>query len=202
MKSFSQFFIEQNKKDKTVVFAYGRFNPPTTGHEKLINKVISVAKEHDADYFVIPSHSTKPPSKNPLTFQQKFEVLKYIIDGFHIGKFGITFIDVLKYLQQMGYNKVLQIAGSDRQAEFLGLVNKYNGKPDSKTGNIDFNFYTYEVVSSGERDPDSDNLEGMSASKLRNFAMQGDFKNFEKGMSAQIPHKLKLQTFELIRKTP
>lgn len=202
MKSFNQFFVEQIQKDKTVVFAYGRFNPPTIGHEKLIQKTIDTAMKNKADYFVIPSHSTQPVKKNPLTFEEKFQVLKYLVDIPHIGKFGTTFIEVLKKLQEIGYTKVIQIAGSDRQAEFLGLVNRYNGKPDTKTGNVDFNFRSYEVVSSGERDPDSESIEGMSASKLRELALKGDFKSFEKGMSSKIPHKVKLHTYSIIRKTP
>lgn len=201
MKPFRSFFVEQVKSDKTVVFAYGRFNPPTTGHEKLINKVIETAHKHKADYFIIPSHSTKPANKNPLALNQKLSVLKYVVDSAHLKSFGTTFIDVLKRFQLMGYTNVIQVAGSDRQAEFLGLVNKYNGKPDPKTGNMDFNFRTFEVISSGERDPDSDNLEGMSASKLRALAIKGDFKNFEKGMSVKVPHKVKLQIFDIIRKT-
>lgn len=201
MKTFSQFFIEQITKDKTIVFAYGRFNPPTIGHQKLIETVLKVADQNRADYYIIPTHSTEPRKKNPLTFEEKFQVLKYLVDISHIGKFGTTFFETLKKFQQMGYNRVIQIAGSDRQAEFLGLVNKYNGKPDPKTGNVDFNFKSFEVVSSGERDPDSDGVEGMSASKLRNYAAKGDFKSFEKGISDKVPHKTKLYTYEAIRKT-
>ena len=201
MKSFRQFYLEQAEKDKVVVFAYGRFNPPTIGHEKLIDKVIETATKNKADYFIVPSHSTEPKKKNPLTFEEKFQILKYMIDITHIGKFGTTFIEVLKNLQQMGYTKVIQIAGSDREAEFLGLVNRYNGKPDPKTGNVDFNFKLFQVVSSGDRDPDSEGLEGMSASKIREFAAKGDFNNFEKGLSNKIPHKTKLYTYEAIRKT-
>lgn len=199
MKTFSQFFIEQ-LNNKTVVFAYGRFNPPTIGHEKLIQTVLDTAAKYNADYFIVPSHTTQPVTKNPLTFEEKFQLLKYMIDISHIGKFGTTFIDTLKTLQKMGYSNAIQIAGSDRQTEFLGLVNKYNGKPDPKTGNVDFNFKTFEVISSGERDPDSESVEGMSASKVRKFAADENFAKFEQGMSAKIPHKAKLYAFESIRK--
>jgi hypothetical protein len=201
MKLFQAFFIEQLAKEKTIVFAYGRFNPPTTGHEKLINKVISIAEKNNTDYYIVPSHSTQPPKKNPLSFQQKYDVLQYMLNKEHIAAFSSTYIDLLKKFQQLGYTKVIQIAGSDRQSEFLALVNKYNGKPDPKTGNIDFNFRSFEVVSSGDRDPDSDSVEGMSASKLRQYAAVEDFKNFEKGMSNKVPHKVKLHVYNVIRKT-
>lgn len=202
MKSFKQFFTEQTTQDKTIVFAYGRFNPPTVGHEKVINKVAQVARKQNAPFVIVPSHSITPKSKNPLTIEQKMSVLKYMVpNSNNIGDFGTTFINVLKTLQQMGYTKAIQIAGSDRQAEFLALVNKYNGKPDPKTGNVDFNFKTFEVLSSGERDPDSDSVEGMSASKLRNLAAIGDFESFKEGMSSSIPDKVKKSVFDIIRKT-
>lgn len=201
MKSFKQFFVEQTTA-KTAVFAYGRFNPPTTGHEKLIKVVTKATEKYNADGFIIPSHSTEPKNKNPLTFEQKASVLKYIVSApLKLASFGSTFINVLKELQALGYTNVIQIAGSDRQAEFLGLVNKYNGRPDPKTGNIDFNFRQYNVVSSGERDPDSDSIEGMSASKLRMLAIEGNFEQFARGMSSAVPNELKRQTYETIRKT-
>ena len=122
-----------------------------------------------------------------------------IPDKSKIATFGKTFIEVLKKLQQLGYTNVTQIAGSDRQAEFLGLVNKYNGRPDASTGNIDFNFQTYKVESSGNRDPDSDSVSGMSASKLRELAIKGDFASFAKGMSSTVPKEIKTKTYNTIR---
>ena len=200
MKSFRQFYIEQTKDRKPLVFAYGRFNPPTIGHQQLIDKVVSTANEQGADYFIIPSHSIEPKKKNPLTFSEKATILGYMVrDNSKIGTFGTTFINVLKKLQELGYTNVIQIAGSDRQAEFLGLVNKYNGRPDPSTGNVDFNFETYKVQSSGERDPDSDSVSGMSASKLRQLALNGDFNSFAKGMSQTVPEAVKAKTYNTIR---
>ena len=76
MKTFKQFFLEQTQ-DKTVVFAYGRYNAPTIGHQKLIDTVVDTAKQSNADYLIVPSHSTKPPEKNPLTVDQKIEVFVF-----------------------------------------------------------------------------------------------------------------------------
>ena len=201
MKSFKQFFVEQNKPIKSIVFAYGRFNPPTIGHEVVIKKVINTAAKMNAEYAIIPSHGTTPKYKNPLSLQEKIGLLQYMVsDPSKVKDFGTTFIDVLKKFYQMGYTHVIQIAGSDRKPEFLALVNKYNGKPDPTTGNVDFNFNTFEVISSGERDPDSEDVEGMSASKLRALAVKGDFDNFSQGMSPKIPKPLKKTIFNIIRK--
>jgi len=201
MKSFKQFFTEQ-VTSKKAIFAYGRFNPPTIGHEKLILIVSKLADKHNAVGFIIPSHSTEPRKKNPLNFEQKANILKYVLPkNLQLGSFGTTFINVLKELQSRGFTDVIQVAGSDRQTEFLGLVNKYNGKQDPKTGNVDFNFNSYDVVSSGERDPDSDSIEGMSASKLRMLAAENNFDRFAKGLPSLVPLDVKKQTFLTIRKT-
>ena len=199
MKTFRQHFNEQAEK-KTIVFAYGRFNPPTVAHNMLINKVIEVAKQQQGDYFIIPSHSIKPPDKNPLSAEQKIKILKYMVpDSSRIGTFGETYISALQKLQEMGYNNVIQIAGSDRIPEFSMLANKYNGKPD-KTGQIVFNFNNFEFVSAGNRDPDSEGMEGMSASKLRNLASNGNIEEFKTGMAETIPDAIKMETYNQIRK--
>jgi hypothetical protein len=199
MKTFRQFFIEQLEK-KTAVFAYGRFNPPTVAHNMLISKVMETAKQQQGDYFIIPSHSTKPPDKNPLTPEQKIKILKFMVsDPSKIGTFGQTYISALQKLQEMGYNNIIQIAGSDRIPEFSMLVNKYNGKQD-KTGQVVFNFNQFEFVSAGNRDPDSEGMEGMSASKLRSLALEGNFEEFQLGMAETVPDKIKTETYNQIRK--
>lgn len=198
MKTFRQFFLEQSQK-KTVVFAYGRFNPPTTAHNMLIEKVIEAAKQHNGDYFIVPSHSTKPPEKNPLDIDQKIKILEYMVpDSSKVGTFGQTYITALQKLQEMGYNNVIQIAGSDRIPEFSFLVNKYNGKPD-KSGNVAFDFNQFEFVSAGERDPDSEGMTGMSASKLRKLALDGNLDEFKQGMANSVPDKLKEETYKHVR---
>jgi len=199
MKTFRQFFIEQAQK-KTAVFAYGRFNPPTIAHNMLIDKVIETARQHNGDYFIIPSHSVKPPEKNPLTAAEKIQILKFMVpDSSQIGTFGQTYITALQKLEQMGYNNIIQIAGSDRIPEFTFFVNKYNGKPD-KSGQPPFNFSVFEFVSAGERDPDSEGMSGMSASKLRKLAVDGDLESFKQGMAESVPDELKEQTYNKLRK--
>lgn len=196
MKSFKQFFTEQS--NKTAVIAYGRYNPPTVGHEKLIRKLTEVAKKSNGDGFLVPSH-TQNNKKDPLSFEEKKQILKYITPaGIQILDSGTNLINLLQDLQSKGYNNIIHIAGSDRIPEFEGLVGKYNGKPDSK-GNIPFQFNSYKFESAGERDPDSEGVEGMSASKLRKAALEGDYSLFKQGMSQTVPEILVKQTFNHIR---
>lgn len=206
MIAFNQFFTEQTKDGKTAVFAYGRFNPPSIGHLKLIDKVVSIAQKNNADYFIVPSHqsltkrSLSDYQKNPLTLEDRITVLKYMVDNTkNVVSFGTTFINTLKELQNLGYTNVIQIAGSDREKEFIDLINRYNGRPN-KEGDIPFQFNSYKVVSSGQRDPDSEGVEGMSASKLRNLAAEGKYEQFKKGMASTVPEVLKLKTYKQIRK--
>ena len=204
MKSFKQFFTEK-ENEKAVAFAYGRFNPPTIGHEKLINTVVQTAKANGADYFIIPSKSSAKQTpaerkKNPLSLEERTNILKHVVPNPDaVVDFGATFVDALKKFQEMGYTKVYHIAGSDREQSFMIPVNKYNGKPD-QSGNIPFQFDSYSFVSAGQRDPDSEGVEGMSASKLRQLAIEGDYETFETGMSKEVPEDLKKQAFETIRK--
>jgi len=189
-----------SNQNKAVVFAYGRYNPPTIGHQKLIDTVVNAANNHQADYLIIPSHSTKPPEKNPLSISQKIEILKHMVpDASKVSEAGATYINALQKIQEMGYENVIQVAGSDREPEFMNLVKAYNGKPD-KTGNIPFNFKSFNFVSAGERDPDSEGVEGMSASKIRKLAADGRINEFKSGMADSVPDNIKQKTYDEIRK--
>jgi len=195
MKTFKQFFYEA--AEKTAVIAYGRYNPPTIGHEKLVQTVEDTASKVGGDAFVIPSHS-QDPNKNPLNYLQKKELLQLMSDNIRVLDSGKTLISLLQELQSEGYTDIVHVAGSDRIPEFERIVNTYNNKPN-KAGEIPFSFKTYKFVSAGERDPDSEGVEGMSASKLRALAREGKLQEFSSGMSKRIPDNLKKQTFEIIR---
>jgi cytidyltransferase-like protein len=207
MKTFLEYFIgeEDEQNNKTVVFAYGRFNPPSIGHLKLIEQVISTAKKYKADYYIVPSQSTAKPTPkqvqtNPLSLQQRIAILKHMVpNSDSVADFGTTFINALKKFQEMGYTQAIQIAGSDREEEFMRLVNKYNGKADS-SGEAPFTFKEYKFVSAGQRDPDSEGVEGMSASKLRKFAVDGNYQEFESGMAPSVPEELKKEAYNQVRK--
>lgn len=153
----------------TAAFIFGRFNPPTIGHKKLYDKLALVSDVHFV--FVSPTQDSK---KNPLAKQQKINFMDAqfpamadrIINDPNIR----TIIDVMKFLETAGHKNVTMVAGSDRVQAFEDLLNKYNGK--------EYNFDTINVMSAGERDPDADTLEGVSASKAREAAVQGDFDGF------------------------
>ena len=196
MKSFKYFFVEQSA-NKTAVIAYGRYNPPTIGHQKLIDKINEIAFKHNCDGIIAPSH-TQDNIKNPLSYTEKEKILLEMSNGLNIIDQGKTFIGLLQFLQNQGYNSIIHVAGSDRIPEFQKLVETYNGKQDKK-GVIPFSFDSYEFVSAGERDPDTDGVEGMSASKLRLLAQEGNLEAFKQGMSSKVNDSLKEETFNKIR---
>ena len=182
MKKFSE-FLSEAANPKAIVFAFGRFNPPTNGHEKLMDKVASVSK--GGTYRIYPSQSTDP-KKNPLKFDEKVKFMRKMFPkharSIIADKSVKTAIDVVSKLYDEGYTKVTMVVGSDRVTEFETLLNKYNGVK-ARHGYFNFNGGV-QIVSAGERDPDSDDVSGMSASKLRAAASANDFEVFSKGMPA------------------
>jgi hypothetical protein len=170
-------------KNKSVVLTFGRFSPPTVGHEKLVNKIKDVAASRKADPMVFTSH-TYDKKKNPLTYDEKMHFLQIAFGPVVKKTTARTLIEVAKELSGK-YDTLIVVVGSDRVPEFQTLLDKYNGK--------EFEFKTIEVVSAGERDPDADDVSGMSASKLRSLAVAGDFETFKKGL----PSKLKTHAKEV-----
>jgi|TARA_A200000159_G_scaffold162875_1_gene187701 hypothetical protein len=151
---------------KTAVFAFGRMNPPTAGHKK-IGEVI---KAQPGDPFIFITH-TQNAKTDPLSFSQKLTFAQKIFPMIKVGDKAVrTWVQAMQKLEQMGYTDIIYVAGSDRVNEFNELLNKYNGR--------DYNFNSIKVVSAGERDPDAQGLEGMSASKMRDLAARGDKRTF------------------------
>lgn len=177
MKNFKQLIKEL--PSKTIVFAFGRFNPPTTGHELLIKAVKKLAQQKRADHVIYASRS-QDAKKNPLTVERKVHYLNMMFPQTHFvgaNDHVRTFIEAAKELNKK-YKNIVMVAGSDRVQEFNRLLNQYNGK--------EFNFDTIEVISAGERDPDADNATGMSATKMRTYASKGDYKNFKRGLPSSM----------------
>ena len=165
-------------KGKSIAFAFGRFNPPTIGHEKLINKVKSLPTN---DYKIFLSRSNDP-KKNPLSPRDKLDIMKKMFPS-HARNIEINqtnmVLDIATMLYKKGYTDVTMVAGSDRVREFETILKKYNGV-SSRHGMYDFD--NIKVVSAGERDPDAEGATGMSASKMRAAAAKGDLNNFKKGL--------------------
>ena len=183
---------EVKKTKGTLTIAFGRFNPPTTGHEKLLDTVAS--SSDDNDYMIIPSR-TQDKKKNPLDADTKVSVMQKMFpkhkDKIVNDKTNRTIFDVLKKAHTDGYANVRILGGADRVKEFEKLTGNYNGKL--------YQFDNLEIKSAGDRDPDSDNVTGMSASKQRKAAAEGDIKTFMKGVPKSLSQKDAEELFKKIR---
>ena len=195
MKTLKELLRKNTGKSKPVVFAFGRLNPPTIGHQKLIERIITVAKRVKG-LPVLYVSASQDKKKNPLTVKQKVDYLKKLYPrGIQIlPAIGSerTFMEILKNRFDKRHTDVYMIAGSDRVAEFKRLIKQYNGK--------DYNFDTTEVVSAGERDPDATGATGMSASKMREFAARNDFTSFKQGLITGTKEKDAMKLFKDLKK--
>jgi phosphopantetheine adenylyltransferase len=180
IKGFKEHYLKEAASEE-VVITFGRFNPPTNGHEKLLDKVASVAK--GSKYRVYASQSNDP-KKNPLSFTDKVKFMRKMFPkharAILMDKNVRNFFDALTIAHDDGFKRCTIVVGSDRVKEFDTVLNRYNGKK-AKHGFYEF-YGGVNVVSAGERDPDSDDVSGMSASKLRAAAKANDLIIFTKGM--------------------
>jgi len=169
-------------ENKSIAFTFGRFNPPTIGHEKLISKVKSLPTN---DYKIYLSRSNDP-KKNPLTPQQKLGYMKNMFPS-HARNIEINttnmILDIATNLYNKGYKEISMVVGSDRVREFDTILKKYN---DVKSRHGYYNFDKINIVSAGERDPDAEGAVGMSASKMRAAAAKGDLNSFKKGLPSGV----------------
>ena len=173
-----ELFLKEDDRS-TAVFAFGRFNPPTIGHQKLLDKVMDMTKQVNGKGYVFLSQKQNNKT-DPLTFKEKQDYIKMFYPQLAIGDAGVkTIIQALQKIQAEGRTRIVMIAGSDRVMEFQKLLNQYNGKPD-KAGNDLYKFDSIDVVSAGERDPDQEGASGASASKARELANKGQEHEFSK----------------------
>jgi hypothetical protein len=197
MKSFLERLQDESKTQKPVVMAFGRMNPPTTGHEKLVNKVHQLAKDYNADHKVVISHSIDA-KKNPLDPKTKLKHAKRFFPGTNIetsDKEHPTFLQHAAKLFQQGHDHLIMVAGSDRVKEYEQKLKQYNG---TAQGSL-YNFKKIEVKSAGQRDPDAEGTEGMSASKMREHAQNNDFNSFKQGIPSHVPEKHARELFRDVR---
>jgi hypothetical protein len=198
MKTYKSFMTEE--KGDTAIFTFGRFNPPTLGHEKLVIAVANVARREGGEYFVYPSH-TQDPKKNPLDQTTKVRYMKKMFSKHKeniITSTAKNALEVASELQDKGYTNLVMVVGSDRVKDFQNLLDRYNGDETKAHGFYDFD--TIKVVSAGERDPDAEGVSGMSASKMRQSAVEGDFKTFRSGIPSSLNDKDTKKMFNDIRK--
>ena len=194
INSFKSFLIEE---ERTVYFTFGRMNPPTIGHEKLMTKLSE--KSGKNPYRVYLSHS-QDAKKNPLSFNEKVKYsrkmfpkhARQIMSDMKVK----TVFDAATKLYNEGFKKVAMVVGSDRINEFNALLNKYNGK---KGRHGFYNFENINVISAGERDPDADGAKGMSASKMRQAVMEKDFTSFSQGLPRSVSNSEAKKLYNSLR---
>ena len=198
---FRTFISEE--KEKTTVFAFGRMNPPTIGHEKLVDKVKSEAEARNADHLIVISHKHHRTQmaireKNPLLPEQKLKYAKRFFPEANIvtsSKENPSYLTHAAALHKSGTTHLVMVAGSDRVDEYKNSFHEYNGEGEGKL----FNFKSIKVVSAGERDPDAEGAEGMSASKMRAHAKAGNFDEFKKGIPSHVPEHHAMELFNDVR---
>jgi len=184
------------KTKGTLTLAFGRFNPPHAGHQQLMDIAAQSAETEESDYIIVPSRS-QDAKKNPLDADTKISMMRQMFPQHseRIVNDGAnrTIFDVLKKAHNDGYTNVRIVAGQDRVKEFDKLSQNYNGQL--------YQFDNMEVVSSGDRDPDSDGVEGLSSSRMRLAAAEGDFKTFRAGLPEGTPRKMAMTLFDTVRQS-
>ena len=182
-----------DKNGETLTLVFGRFNPPTVGHKKLLDAASSISG--DGDMKIYPSRSNDP-KKNPLEPGTKTELMKKMFPDHEeaiVNDESVkTIFDALELANNDGYSNVKIVVGSDRVSEFDNLAQKYNGEL--------YDFEEIETISAGERDEDSDDVSGMSASKMRKAAAEDDFNVFRTGIPDNIDDKTAKQIMSTVRK--
>ena len=199
MINFASFLHLFESEEKHGVLAFGRMNPPTAGHEKVVSKVHEVAKEHNAVHHVVLSHS-QDAKKNPLSVASKVKHAKRAFPGTNIkgaSKESPTLLHHAADMHKAGVKHLHVVAGSDRKPEYEKLLHKYNGV---KAGHGHYHFKSITVHSSGERDPDAEGTEGISASKMREHAAAGHEKEFHSGLPSGMKHEHKKELYHDVRK--
>ena len=191
-------FLRENSTENHAVLAFGRMNPPTTGHAKLVDKVKEIADKVGGSHHVVMSHSTDP-KKNPLTAAQKLKHAKRFFPNTNLSvsdKESPTFLTQAARLHKQGVTHLHFVAGSDRVAEYKKKLAQYNGTHKDAL----FNFKKITVHNAGQRDPDSEGTEGMSASKMRAHATNGNFDEFKKGIPGHVKPEHAKELFNDVRK--
>lgn len=195
INSFKNYLIEE---EKTVYFTFGRMNPPTTGHEKLMNELSK--KSGSNPYKVYLSQSTDK-KKNPLDFKYKVKTVRKFFPkharSVMLNKKVKNVFDAVTEMYNDGFKNITMVVGSDRINEFNTLLKKYNGV---KGRHGLYNFNKINVISAGDRDPDADDISGMSASKMRSLANEGNFTQFSQGLPRNVSNADAKKVYNEVRK--
>jgi hypothetical protein len=195
IKNFSQYLVEEERE---VYFTFGRMNPPTIGHGKVMDALAKKSGKADYKVFVSQSQDAK---KNPLSYSDKIKHTRKMFPkharNIMVDKSVKTAINAMVALYDQGYKSVTMVVGDDRITEFDVLLNKYNGQ---KARHGFYNFKSIKIVSAGKRDPDATGVEGMSASKQRENATKNDFVSFSQGVPKSMSNPDTRKLFNDVRK--
>ena len=195
ISSFKSYLIEE---ERTVFFTFGRMNPPTTGHEKLMNELAKKSGKHSYRVYLSQSVDKK---KNPLDYGTKVKTVRKFFPKHArqvmLDKKVKNVFDAVTEIYNDGYKNVSMIVGSDRVNEFTVLLKKYNGV---KGRHGLYNFKKINVISAGDRDPDADDVSGMSASKMREAASDGDFTKFSQGLPRNVSNSDAKKVYNEVRR--
>jgi predicted nucleotidyltransferase len=167
-------------REKSMVFTFGRFNPPTIGHQKLIQKVLSMPADQKKIYLSRSQDSKKNPLEPNAKLRFMRDMFKFARPNLELNPTNMV-LDLMTSIYKKGFTDVTMVVGSDRVREFENILTKYN---QVKSRHGYYNFDSIKVVSAGERDPDAEGAVGMSASKMRDAAEKGDKESFKKGLPA------------------
>lgn len=196
INSFSKFLVEE---EKLIYFTFGRMNPPTIGHEKLLDKLAANARS-SFPYRVYLSQS-QDNKKNPLQYAEKVKIARKMFPrharAIMLNKKVKTVFDALTSIYNEGYSNIAMVVGSDRVNEFDILIKRYNGK---KGKHGFYNFRKINVISAGQRDPDAEGSEGASATKQREAAKANDFTSFAQGLPKKVSNSDAKRIFNSVRK--
>lgn len=193
--SFRDYLVEE---EKTVFFSFGRMNPPTTGHEKLLDKLAALAGKNPYRMYLTQTNDSK---KNPLQYKNKVTFARKMFPR-HARNILLntslnSIFDVATTLYNEGFRKIVMVVGSDRVNEFNAVLNQYNGK---KARHGFYNFMDIKVTSAGTRDPDSEGVDGMSASKMRSLASDNNFTAFAQALPNKFSNSDSKALFNAVRK--
>ena len=192
--SFKQYLVEEQRE---CFFTFGRMNPPTIGHGKLMNVLSTKAGRNPYKVYLSQSQDAK---KNPLSYDQKIKHVRKMFPkhgrNVILNKKVKNVFDIAVSLHDQGFNRITMVVGADRIAEFETLLNKYNG---TKARHGFYNFEKISIVSAGDRDPDAEGVEGMSASKQRANASANDFTTFSQGVPSNMNNRDAKKLFNDIR---
>ena len=195
INSFKHYLIEE---EKTAYFTFGRMNPPTTGHEKLMNEL---SKKSGNNPYKIYLSQTADKKKNPLDFKYKVKTVRKFFPkharNVMLSKKVRNVFDAATEMFNDGFKNITMVVGSDRINEFSTLLKKYNGV---KGRHGLYNFNKINVISAGDRDPDADDISGMSASKMRSLASEGDFTQFSQGLPRNVSNADAKKVYNEVRK--